>query len=106
MHRLLRSIDLLGGDDQRRHKADRVVVDRIDDEPCLEACLLKRFRSRLGKLDRLHKTEAANLFAAELVDRGVEYLSHLRRVADEPVALDDFEHCESGGASERIAAER
>src|SRR2546428_4757524 len=100
----MRPVDLLGGDDQRRHQAHGVVVDGVDDQAAVEARLLKRLRLRVLELERLHEAYPPNAFRSEVAERGLEELAHLRRMADQPVALDDMEHRGRDGTCERIAA--
>ena len=87
MHRRLGSVDLFCADDQRRHEADRVLVDGVDDETSLEARLLERFGVRLGELRGLHEPEPSHLFGAEPLKDSVQQLAHLGGVADKAVAL-------------------
>src|SRR5205823_8398659 len=105
-HGLVGAVDLGCADDQRRHEADRVVVDRVHDQAGIEAPLLKQLGLRLLELERLHEAKAAGLLGAEVLQRGMEQLAHLCRVANQAIALDDFEDRGGHRAGERVAAER
>src|ERR1700737_5505176 len=82
-----------------------MIIDGVDNESGLEASLLKSFGARLGKLDRLHQAEAAYLLAPEVLERCMQQVAHLGRMADQAIALDHLQHGEGRGARERITAE-
>src|SRR3989442_114472 len=102
----MRPVDLLAGDDQRRHQADRVVVDSVDDKSSLQASQLKLFGFRRLELEGLHEAETAQILRPEVLDCVAQNLTHLRGVANETVALDHVQHGQCRGAGQRVAAER